>query len=289
MRAVSFAMPARRRAILALLMLAALAGGGTPAWAQGFGDLIVSPTRVELQGRTRSATVSLTNKGSQTALFRISLVTMVMADDGSLKAVDKPEPGQLTAEHLVRYAPRQVNIAPGATQTVRLVVRKPKDLPAGEYRSHMFFRAVPPEDTGRSVAGTEDKTGIRIKLTPIFGITIPVIVRNGDLNVTSGIKDLALKDGKQKGQKVLDVSLTRTGTESSYGDLEVQYVPAAGGAPVVVGQVTRLAVYTPNLLRKIQIPLALPRGVTLGKGTLKVRYRQVNGDATLASGELALQ
>ena len=279
----------RRTAALALLVLGGLAGGVTPAAAQGFGDLIVTPTRVQLEGRHRSATVSLTNKGSESALFRISLVTMVMDDNGNLKTVDKPEPGQLTAESLVRYAPRQVTIAPGATQTVRLTVRKPKDLPAGEYRSHMFFRAVPPEDTGRSVAATQNDKGIKLKLTPIFGITIPVIVRNGALSVTSGMKGLAVKDGREKGQKVLSITLTRDGTESSYGDIQVQYSPAGGGKPVVVGEVTRLAVFTPNKVRTIEVPLTMPPGVTLGKGTLKALYRQVDGDATLASGELALQ
>lgn len=285
----SFAVRVRTLAMMALLVCTGLAAAAPEAGAQGFGDLIVSPTRVQLEGRTRSATVTLTNKGSASALFRISLVTMAMDEHGGLKAVDQPEPGQLTAEQLVRYAPREVTIAPGATQTVRLTVRKPKDLPDGEYRSHMFFRAVPPEDTGRSVAGTAKESGIQIKLTPIFGITIPVIVRQGNLSVTAGMKDLALKDAKEKGKKILAMTLTRDGTESTYGDIQVQYLAAAGGNPVVVGEVTRLAVFTPNKMRLVEVPLTLPPGVTLGKGTLKVLYRKVDGDATLASGELAMQ
>lgn len=288
MRPFSVTKAGLRWLAMALLLFAGLAAAAPAAWAQGFGDLIVSPTRVELEGRTRSATVTLTNKGSESALFRISLVTMAMDDKGNLKTLEAPEAGQLVAEDLVRYAPRQVTIPPGGTQTVRLSVRKPKDLAAGEYRSHMFFRAVPPEDAGRAIAGQQQEQGIQVKLTPIFGITIPVIVRHGDLNATVKMDGLAVGDAAEAGKKKLSVTLKREGTRSAFGDLQVQYVPAAGGDAVVVGEVTRLAVFTPNKQRIVDVPLTTPPGVTLGKGTLKVLYRQVDGDATLASGEIAL-
>lgn len=269
-----------------VLLLVGTVGFTRPAAAQGFGDLVVSPTRVELEGRTRSATVTLTNRGSEAALFRISLIAMEMDEKGNLKAVDQPPAGMMTAENLVRYAPRQVDIPPGGTQTVRLVVRKPADLAPGEYRSHMFFRAVPPEDAGRSIAEKDGQGGISVKLTPIFGITIPVIVRHGDLDLKVAMSDLAVVPDKDR--KKLTFKLSREGTQSAYGDIKVEYLPAGGGAPVVVGEVTRLAVFTPNKDRGVEVPLTVPPGVTLGKGTLKVLYRQVNGDATLASGEVTL-
>ncbi|PIW25694.1 MAG: molecular chaperone [Rhodospirillales bacterium CG15_BIG_FIL_POST_REV_8_21_14_020_66_15] len=274
--------------IVLLILLAGATGFARPAAAQGFGDLVVSPTRIELEGRTRSATVTLTNRGSESALFRISLIAMEMDGKGSLKAVDKPPAGMLTAEELVRYAPRQVDIPPGGTQTVRLVLRKPADLAAGEYRSHMFFRAVPPEDAGRGIAEKGGQGGVSVKLTPIFGITIPVIVRHGDLDLKVAMSDLAVVPDKDK-QKKLTFKLTRQGNKSAYGDVKVEYMPAGGGTPVVVGEVTRLAVFTPNTERSVEVPLVAPPGITLGKGALKVLYRQVNGDTTLASGDVTLE
>ena len=83
-----------------------------------------------------------------------------------------------------------------------------------------------------------------VKLTPIFGITIPVIVRNGDLDVKVALSDLAVVPDKDK--KKLTFKLTRQGNKSAYGDVKVEYMPAGGGAPVVVGEITRLAVFTPN-------------------------------------------
>lgn len=272
--------------IALVLMIAGLAGYACPAAAQGFGDLVVSPTRVELEGRNRSATVTLTNRGSETALFRISLIAMEMDEQGSLKAVDQPPAGMMTAEELVRYAPRQVDIPPGGTQTVRLILRKPTELAAGEYRSHMFFRAVPPEDAGRAVDEKAGQGGVSVKLTPIFGITIPVIVRHGDLDLKVAMSDFAVVPDKEK--KKLTFKLSRQGTKSAYGDVKVEYLPAGGGAPVVVGEVTRLAVFTPNTDRMVEVPIVVPPGITLGKGMLKVLYRQVDGDTTLAAGEVTL-
>lgn len=275
------------KGIALLAVLAGIGGFAQQANAQGFGDLVVSPTRVELEGRTRSTTVTLTNRGSESALFRISLVAMDMDARGNLKAVDQPAAGTQTAEALVRYAPRQVNIPPGGTQTVRLVLRKPTDLADGEYRSHMFFRAVPPEDAGRSIADQGNQGGVSVKLTPIFGITIPVIVRHGDTDLKVAMSGFEVVPDKDK--KKLTFKLSREGSRSAYGDVKVEYMPAGGGAPVVVGEVTRLAVFTPNTDRGVEVPLTVPPGVTLGKGTLKVFYREVNGDTTLASGEVTLQ
>ena len=279
--------PSRMITGIALLLgLAGLAGFAQPAAAQGFGDLVVSPTRVELEGRARSATVTLTNRGAETAQFRISLIAMEMDEAGSLKAVDQPPAGMLTAEELVRYAPRQVDIPPGGTQTVRLVLRKPTELAAGEYRSHMFFRAVPREDAGRAIDEKAGQGGVSVKLTPIFGITIPIIVRHGELDLKVAMSSFAVVPDKDK--KKLTFKLTRQGAKSAYGDVKVEYTPAGGGSPVVVGEVTRLAVFTPNTDRSVEVPLVAPPGTTLGKGTLKVLYRQVNGDETLASGEVKL-
>ena len=276
------------RLLPVMAVFAGVVGATSPAGAQGFGDLVVSPTRVELQGRDRSTTVTLTNRGSESALFRISLVAMAMDDKGQLNTVEKVPDGMLTAESLIRYAPRQVNIPPGGTQTVRLVVRKPADLAAGEYRSHMFFRAVPPEDAGRAVDEKANQDGISVRLTPIFGITIPVIVRHGELDLKVGMSGFSvIPDEERKGKK-LAFELSRAGNRSAYGDIKVEYVPAGGGTPVVVGEITRLAVFTPNTKRDVEVPLIVPSGVTLGKGTLKVLYRQVNGDETLASGEVTL-
>ena len=47
---------------------------------------------------------------------------------------------RLSAADLVRYSPRQVELAPGEVQTVRIQIRKPEGLKDGEYHSHLVFQ-----------------------------------------------------------------------------------------------------------------------------------------------------
>src|SRR5688572_28815630 len=48
------------------------------------GDLMVSPTRVVLEGRKRNAELTLINTGSQRATYRISFIQMRMTDTGEM-------------------------------------------------------------------------------------------------------------------------------------------------------------------------------------------------------------
>jgi P pilus assembly chaperone PapD len=264
----------------------------TVVHAQGGGDLLVSPTRVIFEDRDRSISVSLSNRGAATATFRISIINMEMDENGDLKELASPVPGAKTAEEMIRYAPRQVVIEPGGSQVVRLSLRKPADLGNGEYRSHMFFRAIPPEDAGQSVAASGTQSNeLQIRLIPIYGITIPLIVRHGKLESAVQISGLALADLPNGEGRVIKATLTRSGTESSFGDVTVRFKPAAGGEPVIVGQVTRLAVYTPNTTRNIQVPLRVPDGVNLANGTLDITYQAPSdeGGALLAEASIPLR
>jgi len=245
------------------------------AQAQGLGDLVVSPTRLVFEGRTRSEQVVLSNQGTETATYRISLIDMAMDETGNLKAVDQPPPGASNAAKLIRYAPRAVTIPPGGSQIVRIAVRKPSGLAAGEYRSHMLFRAVPPEDSGVSVAATPESDTISIQLIPVYGISIPLIVRHGELDANAGFKDLRLqRDGEQV---ILSGTLTRNGNRSVFGDITVDY-DRSGADSLLIGELRRLAVYPPLPERQFNIPLRLPDGVRLQGGKLNVAFSVPESD-----------
>lgn len=262
-----------------VLWIAVIATGLSCAWsrdalAQGAGDLVVTPTRIVFEDRTRSAQVTLANRGSATATFRISLIDMFMDENGEMREAQSGE--VQSAESLVRYAPRQIDIAPGAHQVVRLSLRKPADLPDGEYRSHMFFHAVPSESAGRSVTDETalDKNELRIQLIPIYGVTIPVIVRQGALSLSAGLTDTVHLPASGDLPERLEITLTREGDRSVFGDLVAAYRPADGGEEIIVGRISRLAVYTPNAKRHVTITLQVPDGVTLKPGgKLHVTYR----------------
>jgi P pilus assembly chaperone PapD len=262
-----------------------------PADLPGIGDLLVAPTRIVFEGRTRAAELTLLNIGKQTATYRITFSHLRMTETGELKEIETPEAGDHFADDLIRYSPRQVTLDPNVAQTIRLQVRKPENLADGEYRSHLLFRAVPPESSqpATSVESQEKPTGYSIRLTPIYGVSIPLIVRSGATSAKATLTDLAVRAPAAAGEPAtLELKIKREGNQSVYGNLRVLFAPASGKEQVVAAM-NGVAVYTPNPERLVRIALQPPPGLTLAKGRLRVSFTRAeqNGDV-LASAETAL-
>ena len=262
--------------------------GPAGASAQGSGDLVVAPTRVVLEGRTRSEQLALVNKGAESATYRITLINMRMGVDGSMTEISEPNEGEAFADRLVRYSPRQVTLAPGASQAVRLIARKPKDLKPGEYRSHMMFRSVPKVQS-QSVENAASE-GSSATLIPVFGIAIPVIVRHGELEysveLTNGSLIPAIKEGELPRLKF---DINRSGNRSAFGDLSASIT--SGGDEVILGQIRRLAVYTPNQSRTVEMILRVPEGTKLSGNNIKLTYKTIpdEGARLLSETTVAVQ
>ena len=123
--------------------------------------------------------IILNNIGEEVATYRVSVELRRMTPDGMLNDVADPSAAEKLAQSLIMYAPRRVTLAPREPQTIRISARAPKDLPDGEYRVHLLFRAVPPPTPVE--AAPKEQKGISFKLTTIYGVTIPVIARFGNL------------------------------------------------------------------------------------------------------------
>ena len=282
----------RRFAAISCLGLASILGVGsttlapTSVSAQSSGDLVVAPTRVVFEGRTRSAQLGLVNKGSGAATYRISVINMRMDETGQLTEIAKPEPGQQFADRLFRYSPRQVTLEPGATQAIRLLLRKPKDLAPGEYRSHLMMRAIP-DTSGQDVEAPT--VGAAVRLIPVFGVAVPVIVRHGDVDYSSTISNVEFVKAVEANQlNKLRFNLERTGSRSSFGDLVATLKD--GGNDVVLAQIMRIAVYTPNQSRVVEMPLRVPDGVSLAGKTISVSFKTTadEGAKLMAEGSVQL-
>ncbi len=280
------------RQVFSALCLAAVACIVLPAAArsQSIGDLGVSPTRVVLVGRTRTAEVVLLNRGAHPATYRISVINMRMTETGKFETIEQTESDQMFADKLIRYAPRQVTLDPGAAQSVRVMVRKPRDLQPGEYRSHLYFRAVPPPGAGRSVELGDSGQGIQIKLTVIPGVTIPIIIRHGAVSAQATLSEINVIDLDTPEGPKLSLRINRQGSQSLYGDLTVAFFAANGIKEQIVARANKLAVYTPNSSRLLALPLHLPDGASMSNGRLQVLYRArpEEGGAVIAEAQIEL-
>jgi len=245
-----------------------------PTRAQGPGDLTVTPTRLVFEGRTRSAQVSVINRGTKKATYRIGFLQMRMTEDGQLEEIEAPGEGEQFADGLLRFSPREVTLEPELAQTVRLLVRKPAGLPPGEYRSHLLLYAVPSDEPAAPEPTELKDKEIGIRLIPIYRVSLPVIVREGELAATASLVELSLEPGSGGAAPILAFHLRRSGERSLYGDVKVTYVSADGHTERVVGEINGLAVYTPNDVRRVQMTLYPPPGVELKGGVLKVRFAE---------------
>jgi len=246
--------------------------------ANAAGQLMVSPTRIVFEGNERTQKVNLINNGSETGRYRISFVRRKMTEDGKFEEASENEPG-MYSDDIVRFSPRQVTLQPGQSQTVRLMLRKKRDMQDGEYRSHMLFQSLPdPATSDINKLADNNSTGLTVQLIPVVGITIPVIVRQGKLSSTVSLSDFELKQANTvKAENTLSFKINREGNSSAYGDFRVYFTPK-GGETVVVAQVNGLAVYTPLASRSVDIRLQTPSDLNLSNGELYITFLEPGKD-----------
>lgn len=266
------------------ILAAALLSSG-----QAMAQLMVHPTRVVLENDQRSAQLEIINNSDKPTVYRIALVNRRMDEVGGFSPIETALPGEQFAGDMVRYSPRRVALAPGASQIIRVMARKPANLAAGEYRSHLLF-AEQQDAAAPSAAASSGSGQIGVSLTALVGVSIPVIIRHGATTAEVSLGRLVLATSANDGPPALSLEVSRTGNRSVHGDLAVDFVPADGGAPMTVARAGGVAVYTPNLLRRATLPLLFPPGTARSGGTLNVTYREPpeRGGALLAQASLRL-
>ena len=217
------------------------------------GSLLLTPKRVVFEGNKVSESINLANLGKDTARYVISLVHLRMREDGGFDEISQSEAGEFSAEPYIRYFPRTVTLAPNEAQVIRMqFVKKAVQMAKGEYRAHLYVRALP-NPTPLGEKETEQSTSIAVKLVPVFGISVPVIIRVGESNTATSITGLSLKTSTTDPPD-LALTLNRSGNMSVYGDISVKHI-APNGKSTLVSIVKGLAVYTPNQLRYMLLPL----------------------------------
>ena len=236
------------KSVLTVAALAApLLAASTPAQA-GIGDLLVAPTRIVLDGR-KGAEVILNNIGEEPATYRVSIEWRRMTEDGGLVDVTDPTAEDQKAADMVVYAPRKVVLAPHEPQAIRIRAVPPAGIADGEYRVHLLFRAIPPANPVVQPAAMQQEKGLKFQLTPVYGVTIPVIVRLGNLQAAAEIKNVRLD---RKGDKSLvDMDISRSGQRSTFGEVRV----FKSGVKNPIALQKAVAVYTEIGVRHVSVPV----------------------------------
>ena len=269
----------------ALIFLSVLSSSNV----SGQGNLLLTPRRVVFEGNKRAQVINLANTGQETATYNISVIQYRMKEDGSFEEITEPDSGQNFADKYFRFYPRTVTLAANEAQTIRMQLIRTDQLSSGEYRSHMYFRAVPNlHPLGQEESQEQDSITISVRLTAVFGIAIPVIIRVGESTTQVNISDLKMEENEDEITSLL-LRFNRMGNMSVYGDLTVEHVSPQGKV-TQVGIARGVAIYTPNLLRRIRMNLDKKANVNYHSGKILVKYNSQSDikPEILASGELLL-
>ncbi len=245
--------------------------------------LRITMKRVIFEGPKRTEVLTIINNTAEEQVYRLGWRRMRMTEESSLQALEDDDPGAdlKEAEDMVRFAPRRVVLPPGRTQQVRLMLRRPKDLADGEYRSHFWIQ---PEEEAKAFdpnAGKAQTKGQSIQIKMLTGLTLPVFVRAGKMEVSGRIENARLETKKDK--PAVSYMLHRQGNRSLYGDIEITC--RSGGEEIVAAAVRGIAVYAE--VDKRQVTNVLSSMPANGCSDMKIVYKANEDDPFYKGGVIA--
>ena len=243
-----------------------------PASAQ---DVNLFPLRVVMDERTRTAEITVFNKAATEGTYRVELIDRFMSVGGSVQPFDEksPRPSDWrTAEPFLRVFPREVKLKPGESQSIRVAVRLPATVTPGEYRTHLTVTSVPSAEGGESIESAAGRAegNIVIAIRPIYGISIPLIIRVGGLSSKASIADARIA-AIEGGERAMALTLNRSGNASVYGDVEILW-RQPNGKEKRIGLSRGVAVYPEVASRPARVLLDPEAIKGLSGGSTIIRY-----------------
>jgi P pilus assembly chaperone PapD len=258
--------------------------------SKAMSSLLVTPSRISFDVRDRTQEVIVMNTSGETNSYVLEWTNQKQTSFGAYKVLEGEELASFpTAEQFIRFSPRRVTLRPGESQTVKLLVRRKKDMDASEYRSHLKFTALPNKAAAanKSEAPSSQSDGINIKLNLLLSYSIPVILRTENPESNAEVTEFvyeANKDGTKNGS--VSVKISKPAANSLYGDFTVFY--EVDGTSTPIGFLNGVNIFAENreFMKNISLVQALPSNN--GKLRLEYKGRAEFADKLLAESTLAL-
>jgi hypothetical protein len=251
------------------------------------GDLLIFPKRIAFEGiQNRTQNINLTNIGKDTATYKLSYNQIKMDQDGKFISIEEPESDQHFASPYLRFYPRMITLAPNESQIVKIQLIKTNELQQGEYRSHLYFRAVPKNKDLEKEDSINKSNGLSINLIPVYGLSIANIITIGEATTTVQLSNL-LFSKSQDDIATLSLDFNRSGNRSCYGDIQVNHI-SPEGITTSAATIKGFAVYTPGNLRRTSIKLSTSTKTDYTKGQLQIIYSAQEPSSKYAEAILRL-
>lgn len=242
--------------------------------------LKLTAKRIFFEGRTRSENLLIINETNEEQTYRISWEERKMGPTGGLKPLSQNEIDAMgiKASDMVKYSPRRVTLAPQQSQHIRLALRRPGDLPDGEYRSHLRISTEPKP---RKNKGTPTgRLGATIDVDP--AITIPVYVRKGNLEGSLNISDL---NASMISADTLNIKfrMNREGNKSIYARTDMICNMLSPNA-YILRSLKWIPIYTDTAYRQRAFNVKIPEGQPLCR-SVSIRMHDADSERTILLAE----
>lgn len=189
--------------------------------------IIIAPTAVYIDHRSRAGSVELHNPGAEPEEVTIETVFGYPATDSLGRIYVYMDPDSAGAERSaatwIRPYPRRATVPPGRRQAVRLLAQPPADLPDGEYWTRLVVTS---RIQQAPLAGATDTAAVRVGLTLQVRTVISVTYRKG--RVTTGVTLTDFAPEIVGDSLILRPRLTRNGEAAYIGALRTTVRDSAG-------------------------------------------------------------
>ncbi|HRC25982.1 MAG TPA: hypothetical protein PKX87_00950 [Alphaproteobacteria bacterium] len=259
------------RALSALfLVFAFVIFGAAPALA----NVMVLPIRVSFGPRDRTQAVTVFNNSDTTNTYRLDWKYIRLQEGAGMAEIPETQvpPGPRVPD-MVRIAPRQIVIPAKSKQVVRLSLRRPADLPDGEYRAYLSITQLADQSSLPSTIPGQKGVGIHLGVN--ITLNVPVLVKQGAGTASGklGKVEFIPPSPRTANRPALSVEILRQpGVFSPYGRVNVIW-QKQDGASVVVGFVENAYIYPEIERRQYSIPLK--SDMAISGGSLRVVWQGV--------------
>lgn len=247
--------------------------------------LRITLKRIVFEGPKRAESITIINPADEEVTYRIGWRHFAMTEDKALEPVRSGEPlppGIKPVTDMVRFAPRRFTVPPRSSQQIRLMFRAPKGLEDGEYRSHLWVRPEANIADLKKSDGQSGSSGGGVSLTMLTGVTMPVIVRKGNLQASVQFDEIS---ARRNGNNIdLGFALVREGTKSLYGD--VVYTCNDGLNGYELRKNRGVAMYTESSRRRFNVSAEQPADVAACR-EIRLRFVETDGFSGKELGVLA--
>jgi P pilus assembly chaperone PapD len=210
-------------------------------------EVSYSKFRFVFDDNARKDALIISNRGLISVNCAASLEHFIMGDTGPSKLAKSTAEVSNSAEKLLRYAPRQANIAPNGSQVIRISSRRRPGVASGEYLSYLKLSC-------QEVEKKQQKNQAQITTQAQIVHYFPLQVRVGDISASTHFENARII--KVKGKYKVLFEQYRQGERSIVGDIQVK-----DQAETVLGAVNNVVIYPPFTKREHSISLTqVPKG-----------------------------